>query len=121
MVAVDTSADPVKQKRKLCRKWQKKWVKFAQKKAVKERMKRVLQEALVEHGAAAEQMTVRALRDIVGQRLGFQLEGRRRVAFDKASLEVTAKPPAAKRRQKRLKLGARTIKKRSGCEGKRQC
>ena len=122
LVPLDTSADPAKLKRKLIRKWRKKWVKFLRKKTCKADLKLVLQEVLVEQAvissdlklAPKEQMTVSDLRDIVGRRLGFLLEGRHRVAFDKALLQVTAKAPAAKRPQKRFKLAARSIKKRRG-------
>ena len=113
LVPLNTSADPAYLQRKLIKRWAKRWLKFLKKKTRRVDVKLALQEALVEHGAS-EQMTVSDLRDIVGRRLGFLLVGRRRVAFDKALLEVTAKAPKAKRRRKRFKLVGRTIEKRRG-------
>ena len=122
LVPLDTSADPAKLKRKLIRKWRKKWVKFVRRKTCKADLTLVLQKVLAEQAvissdlklAPKEQMTVSDLRDIVGQKLGFLLEGRHRVAFDKALLQITAKAPAAKRPRTRFKLAARSIKKRRG-------
>ena len=90
-------------RRKLLKRWAKKWRKFMKKKTRKADVTAALQEALVEHGGS-EEVTVSDLRDIVGRRLGFVLEGRHRVAFDSALLQVTAKAPAAKRPRKRFKL-----------------
>ena len=87
----------------LDRRWAKRWLKFMKKRSRKVHVKSALQEALVEHGTS-DQVTASNLRDIVGRKLGFVLEGRHRVAFDRALLQVTAKVPAAKRPRKKFKL-----------------
>ena len=105
LVPVDTTADPGYMRRKLLKRWAKKWLHVVKKKSRKADVKAALQEAVVEHGAS-EEVTVSDLREVVGRRLGFVLEGRHRVAFDRALLQVTAKAPAKKEAHEEIQVGA---------------
>ena len=111
MVAFGTSADPAKMQQRLRRTWRKKWAKLCKKKARKVKMAHIataVQEALLKHG---HNLMVRDLRAIVGQELGVPLEGRRRLAFDKALFKLTAPTPRQRRPRRRFKLAARAQRK----------
>jgi len=105
LVPMNTSADPAYLRRKLLKRWAKKWLHSVKKKSRKADVKAALQEALVAHWAS-EEVTVSDLRDIVGRRLGFALEGRHRVVFDKALLHITAASAPKKSAQEEIQVGA---------------
>ena len=110
LVAMDSAAAPLKLQQKLSRRWRKKWAKLFKRKIRKQKLKRVedeLRKAFQEHRATA---TVGELRAMVGQAVGVPLDGRYRLRFDRALINITSAPPRKRRAQRRFTIakGSRT-------------
>ena len=102
MVALDSSAAPLKLQQKMFKRWSKKWARFTKKNDRKHKLKRVadeLRKALQDHRATS---TVGDLRDMVGQAVGLPLDGKYRLRFDRALVKLTSAPP--KKRRKRCRF-----------------
>ena len=92
LVAVDSAAAPVKLQQRLHRRWRKKWMKFHKRQDRKQKLKRVedeLRKAFQEHQATA---TVGELRAMVGHAVGVPLDGKYRLRFDRALINLTSAP-----------------------------
>ena len=110
LVALDSAAAPLKLQQKLSKRWRKKWAKLYKSKIRKQKLKRVedeLRKAFQEHRATA---TVGELRAMVGQAVGVPLDGRYRLRFDRALINLTSAPPRKRRAQRRFTIarGSRT-------------
>ena len=110
LVAVDSAAAPVKLQQRLHRRWRKKWMKFHKRQLVKQKLKRVedeLRKAFQEHQATA---TVGELRAMVGHAVGVPLDGKYRLRFDRALINLTSAPLKKHRPKRRFTIarGSRT-------------
>ena len=110
LVAVDSAAAPVKLQQRLHRRWRKKWMKFHKRQLVKQKLKRVedeLRRAFEEHQATA---TVGELRAMVGHAVGVPLDGKYRLRFDRALINLTSAPLKKHRPKRRFTIarGSRT-------------
>ena len=110
LVAVDSAAAPVKLQQRLHRRWRKKWMKFYKRQDRKQRLKRVedeLRKVLSENPATT---TVGELRAKVGHAVGVPLDGKYRLRFDRALVNLTAPPPKKHRPKRRFTIarGSRT-------------
>ena len=110
LVAVDSAAAPVKLQQRLHRRWRKKWMKFHKRQDRKQKLKRVedeLRKAFQEHQATA---TVGELRAMVGHAVGVPLDGKYRLRFDRALINLTSAPLKKRRPRRRFTIarGSRT-------------
>ena len=110
LVAVDSAAAPVKLQQRLHRRWRKKWMKFHKRQDRKQKLKRVedeLRRAFEEHQATA---TVGELRAMVGHAVGVPLDGKYRLRFDRALINLTSAPLKKHRPKRRFTIarGSRT-------------
>ena len=110
LVAVDSAAAPVKLQQRLHRRWRKKWMKFYKRQDRKQKLKRVedeLRKVLQEHQATA---TVGELRAMVGHAVGVPLDGKYRLRFDRALVNLTSAPLKKHRPKRRFTIarGSRT-------------
>ena len=104
LVALESTAAPLKLQQKLSRRWAKRCATFIKKNDHKRKLKRVddeLRKAFQEHGAAA---TVGDLRAMVGQAVGLPLDGKYRLRFDRALFKLTNTPPKKRRAQSRFTI-----------------
>ena len=89
---------------KLTKRWRKKWAKLYKKKDRKQRLKRVedeLRKAFQEHRATA---TVGELRAMVGHAVGVPLDGKYRLRFDRALINLTSAPLQKHRPKRRFTI-----------------
>lgn len=110
LVAVDSAAAPVKLQQRLHRRWRKKWMKFHKRQDRKQKLKRVedeLRKVFQEHQATA---TVGELRAMVGHAVGVPLDGKYRLRFDRALINLTSAPLKKHRPKRRFTIarGSRT-------------
>ena len=110
LVAVDSAAAPVKLQQSLHRRWRKKWMKFHKRQDRKQKLKRVedeLRKVFQEHQATA---TVGELRAMVGHAVGVPLDGKYRLRFDRALINLTSAPLKKHRPKRRFTIarGSRT-------------
>ena len=110
LVAVDSAAAPVKLQQRLHRRWRKKWMKFYKRQDRKQKLKRVedeLRKVFQEHQATA---TVGELRAMVGHAVGVPLDGKYRLRFDRAIINLTSAPLEKHRPKRRFTIarGSRT-------------
>ena len=110
LVAVDSAAAPVKLQQRLHRRWRKKWRKFLKRQDRKQKLKRVedeLRKAFQEHQATT---TVGELRAMVGHAVGVPLDGKYRLRFDRALINLTSAPLKKHRPKRRFTIarGSRT-------------
>ena len=110
LVAVDSAAAPVKLQQRLHRRWRKKWMKFYKRRDRKQKLKRVedeLRKVFQEHQATA---TVGELRAMVGHAVGVPLDGKYRLRFDRALINLTSAPLKKHRPKRRFTIarGSRT-------------
>ena len=110
LVAVDSAAAPVKLQQRLHRRWRKKWMKFHKRQDRKQKLKRVedeLRKVFQEHQATA---TVGELRAMVGHAVGIPLDGKYRLRFDRALVNLTSAPLKKRRPKRRFTIarGSRT-------------
>ena len=110
LVAVDSAAAPVKLQQRLHRRWRKKWMKCYKRQDRKQRLKRVedeLRKVLSENLATT---TVGELRAKVGHAVGVPLDGKYRLRFDRALINLTAAPLKKHRPKRRFTIarGSRT-------------
>ena len=110
LVAVDSAAAPVKLQQRLHRRWRKKWMKFYKRQDRKQKLKRVedeLRKVFQEHQATA---TVGELRAMVGHAVGVPLDGKYRLRFDRALINLTSTPLKKHRPKRRFTIarGSRT-------------
>ena len=104
-VALDSAASPLKLQQRLRKRWSKKWVKFLKRQDRKQRLKRVQDEfrkAFQEHGDTA---TVGELRAMVGHAVGVPLDGKYRLRFDRALVNLTSAPLKKHRPKPRFTIG----------------
>jgi hypothetical protein len=112
MVAYDTTADPTKLRRRISKKWRKRAVKLVQRKLLKDKLRQitvVLEDAVRQNPTAI----VGALKLQVENTLDMKLDGRTRLAFDRALLQLTAKPQKPQRRRQVFKLAKGAPRTRS--------
>ena len=105
LVAVDSAAAPVKLQQRLHRRWRKKWMKFHKRQDRKQKLKCVedeLRKAFQEHRATA---TVGELRAMVGHAVGVPLDGKYRLRFDRALINLTSAPLKKRRPRRRFTIG----------------
>ena len=109
MVAVDSAAALVKLQQRLHRRWRKKWMKFHKRQDKrqdrKQKLKRVedeLRKVFQEHQATA---TVGELRAMVGHAVGVPLDGKYRLRFDRALINLTSAPLKKRRPRRRFTIG----------------
>ena len=107
LVAVDSAAAPVKLQQRLHRRWRKKWMKFYKREDRKQKLKRVedeLRKVLQEHATVGE------LRAMVGHAVGVPLDGKYRLRFDRALINLTSAPLKKRRPKCRFTIarGSRT-------------
>ena len=110
LVAVDSAAAPLTLQQRLHRHWRKKWVKFLKRQDRKQKLKRVedeLRKVFQEHQATA---TVGELRAMVGHAVGVPLDGKYRLPFDRALINLTSAPLKKHRPKRRFTIarGSRT-------------
>ena len=110
LVAVDSAAAPLTLQQRLHRHWRKKWVKFHKRQDRKQKLKRVedeLRKVFQEHQATA---TVGELRAMVGHAVGVPLDGKYRLRFDRALINLTSAPLKKHRPKRRFTIarGSRT-------------
>ena len=110
LVAVDSAAAPLTLQQRLHRRWRKKWVKFHKRQDRKQKLKRVedeLRKVFQEHQATA---TVGELRAMVGHAVGVPLDGKYRLRFDRALINLTSAPLKKHRPKRRFTIarGSRT-------------
>ena len=110
LVAVDSAAAPLTLQQRLHRRWRKKWVKFHKRQDRKQKLKRVedeLRKVFQEHQATA---TVGELRAMVGHAVGVPLDGKYRLRFDRALVNLTSAPLKKHRPKRRFTIarGSRT-------------
>lgn len=110
LVAVDSAAAPLTLQQRLHRHWRKKWVKFHKRQDRKQKLKRVedeLRKVFQEHQATA---TVGELRAMVGHAVGVPLDGKYRLRFDRALVNLTSAPLKKHRPKRRFTIarGSRT-------------
>ena len=110
LVAVDSAAAPLTPQQRLHRRWRKKWVKFHKRQDRKQKLKRVedeLRKVFQEHQATA---TVGELRAMVGHAVGVPLDGKYRLRFDRALVNLTSAPLKKHRPKRRFTIarGSRT-------------
>ena len=110
LVAVDSAAAPVKLQQRLHRRWRKKWMKCYKRQDRKQKLKRVedeLRKVFQEHQATA---TVGELRAMVGHAVGVPLDGKYRLRFDRALVNLTSAPLKKHRPKRRFFIarGSRT-------------
>ena len=110
LVAVDSAAAPVKLQQRLHRRWRKKWMKCYKRQDRKQKLKRVedeLRKVFQEHQATA---TVGELRAMVGHAVGVPLDGKYRLRFDRALVNLTSAPLKKHRPKRRFTIarGSRT-------------
>lgn len=110
LVAVDSAAAPLTLQQRLHRHWRKKWVKFHKRQDRKQKLKRVedeLRKVFQEHQATA---TVGELRAMVGHVVGVPLDGKYRLRFDRALVNLTSAPLKKHRPKRRFTIarGSRT-------------
>ena len=110
LVAVDSAAAPVKLQQRLHRRWRKKWMKFYKRRDRKQKLKCVedeLRKVFQEHQATA---TVGELRAMVGHAVGVPLDGKYRLRFDRALVNLTSAPLKKHRPKRRFTIarGSRT-------------
>ena len=110
LVAVDSAAAPLTLQQRLHRCWRKKWVKFHKRQDRKQKLKRVedeLRKVFQEHQATA---TVGELRAMVGHAVGVPLDGKYRLRFDRALVNLTSAPLKKHRPKRRFTIarGSRT-------------
>ena len=110
LVAVDSAAAPVKLQQRLHRRWRKKWMKCYKRQDRKQKLKRVedeLRKVFQEHQATA---TVGELRAMVGHAVGAPLDGKYRLRFDRALVNLTSAPLKKHRPKRRFTIarGSRT-------------
>ena len=105
LVAVDSAAAPLTLQQRLHRRWRKKWVKFHKRQDRKQKLKRVedeLRKVFQEHQATA---TVGELRAMVGHAVGVPLDGKYRLRFDRALVNLTSAPLKKHRPKRRFTIG----------------
>ena len=105
LVAVDSAAAPLTLQQRLHRRWRKKWVKFHKRQDRKQKLKRVedeLRKVFQEHQATA---TVGELRAMVGHAVGVPLDGKYRLRFDRALINLTSAPLKKHRPKCRFTIG----------------
>ena len=105
LVAVASAAAPVKLQQRLHRRWRKKWMKFHKATSRKQKLKRVedeLRKVFQEHQATA---TVGELRAMVGHAVGVPLDGKYRLRFDRALINLTSAPLKKRRPRRRFAIG----------------
>ena len=110
LVAVDSAAAPLTLQQRLHRRWRKKWMKFHKRQDRKQKLKRVedeLRKVFQEHQATA---TVGELRAMVGHAVGVPLDGKYRLRFDRALINLTSAPLKKHRPKRRFTIarGSRT-------------
>lgn len=110
LVAVDSAAAPLTLQPRLHRRWRKKWKKFHKRQDRKQKLKRVedeLRKVFQEHQATA---TVGELRAMVGHAVGVPLDGKYRLRFDRALINLTSAPLKKHRPKRRFTIarGSRT-------------
>ena len=104
LVAVDSAAAPLTLQQRLHRRWRKKWVKFHKGQNRKQKLKRVedeLRKVFQEHQATA---TVGELRAMVGHAVGVPLDGKYRLRFDRALINLTSAPLKKHRPKRRFTI-----------------
>ena len=108
MVALDSAAAPLKLQQKLSRRWGKKCARFLKHRKQKlERVEDELRKVFQEHQATA---TVGELRAMVGHAVGVPLDGKYRLRFDRALVNLTSAPLKKHRPKRRFTIarGSRT-------------
>ena len=110
LVAFDSAAAPLKLRKRLSKRWCKKWAKILKRQDRKQKLKRVedeLRKALQEHQDTA---TLGELRAMVGHAVGVPLDGKYRLGFDRALVNLTSAPLKKHRATRRFTIarGSRT-------------